>query len=106
MSNRLKALCLAVSAVILSPVLAENPVLQITESAWSGPTVTVYVQNASAETVSGRVLVTVLLNDETVDTLSSGHFSVAGGETVPVTLTASRPVVRIEDNPEPIGLVD
>jgi hypothetical protein len=63
--------------------------------------VTVSVHNTTASDVSGRVQIHVLLSDGTLTTLSSENFTVAGGATIAVTLSAPLALSEIEDNPEP-----
>ena len=104
MSNTMRAFCLAVCAAVLSPLLAVNPSLEVVSTGWSGSTVTVTVHNASASVASGRVRITLCLDDQSLDTLTSGDFTVAAGATISITLSAARPVYEIEDNPEPIGI--
>jgi hypothetical protein len=103
MWNTMRVFGFACFAFVLSPVLAVNPGLQVTATGWSGQSVTVAIHNASANAVSGRVRVTLQLDDETLDTLTSGDITVPGGATISIALSASRPVSGIEDNPEPIG---
>jgi hypothetical protein len=101
MSKKMKALCLACCLVVLTPALADPPDLQATTSGVSGPTVTVSVHNPASGAVSARVRVVVKLDDGTFYLLTSATFTVAGGSTTSISLSAPAHVSEIEDNPEP-----
>jgi len=104
MSKQLKAFCLACCLVVLTPALADYADLQATASGPSGQTVTVSVHNPTSGSVSARVRVLVRLDDETLYLLTSSNFTVAGGSTASISISAPAPVAEIEDNPEPIGI--
>lgn len=101
MSRTLKAFCLALCFVLLTPVLAVSSDLQASVSSWSGPTVNLAVHNPNSATETAHVRVSVRLDDNSISTLTSSTLTVSAGATTSVTLTASRPIVSIADNPEP-----
>jgi hypothetical protein len=104
MSNQLKAFCLAVSLLVLTPALADSSELQATSTGSSGQTVTVTVHNPTSGPVSARVRIVVRLDDDTYFLLTSASFTLAGGSTTSISLTAPAPVADIIDDPEPIGV--
>ena len=101
MSKKMKAVCLAFCLVVLTPALADYSDLQATTSGVSGSTVSVSVHNPTSGAVSARVRVVVKLDDETFYLLMSATFTVAGGSTTSISLSAPAAVAEIEDNPEP-----
>ena len=105
MSQKLKSFFLACCLFVLTPVLAVNPQLQASTSGWSGQTVTVSVHNLNTFAVSGRVRIGVQLSDGTLATLTSPDFTAAAGSTISLTLSASQPLLEVEDNPEPFGTI-
>jgi len=103
MSQKIRSFFLA-CAFALTPALAVNPTLQVSTPGWSGQTVIVSVHNANAIAVTGHVQVGVLLADGTLATLTSAEFIAPAGATISLTLSATQPVVGIEDDPEPYGV--
>ena|SRR5882672_2423820 len=104
MSKQMKAFCLALSLLVLTPALADYRDLQATASRSSSQTVTVSVHNPTSGTVSARVRVVVRLDDDAYFVLTSTSFTVAAGSTASILLSAPAPVAEITDNPEPIGV--
>ena len=103
MSRLLKFACVALCLSLLTPALAVYSDLQVSASGWSGQTVTIEIHNPNSGSESARVRVTLLLDDSTTVTLTSSNFTLAGGATISVPLSASRTIVAIEDDPEPIS---
>jgi hypothetical protein len=101
MTIRKTILVLCVFLLSLAPVFAILTDLQASVATTAGSTVTISVHNASAQTAFTTVQVTVLLDNGSTQTLTSGKFSVAAGATVSVTLAAARGVTGIIDDPEP-----
>jgi hypothetical protein len=106
MSQNLKSFCLACCFFALTPVLAVNPQLQVSTSGWSGQVVTVSVHNLNTFAVSGRVRISVQLTDGTFAKLTSPDFTAAAGSTISLTISASQPLLEVEDNPEPFGIIE
>lgn len=102
MSNTLKAFCVACCLVVLRPALADYSALQAATAGFSGQTVTVSVHNPTGGSVTARVRVVVQLEDDIFYLLTSSNFTVSGGTTISVTMTAPAPVAIIDDTPEPI----
>ncbi|MBZ5638459.1 MAG: hypothetical protein LAO51_06820 [Acidobacteriia bacterium] len=67
----------------------------------SGSSVIVALHNADQETELVQVRITVLLDDDTIETLTSAPLSLEAGETASVQFQASRTVSSILDGPEP-----
>jgi hypothetical protein len=105
MSKALTAFFLACGLVALRPARADYSDLQVSASGLSGQTVTLSVHNPTSGPVSARVRVVVRVDEQTFYLLTSASFTVAGGATTSVTLSAPEPVAEIEDNPEPFPTV-
>jgi hypothetical protein len=102
MSRYLKSLCLLCCLFALKPVSADYSALQAATAGFSGQTVTVLVHNPTSGSTTARVRVVVQIDEETFYLLTSSNFTVSGGATISVTMTAPAPVAIIDDIPEPI----
>jgi hypothetical protein len=98
----LKALCLLCCLVLLKPVRADYSVLEVPAYGFAGQTVTVLVHNPTGGSETARVRAVVQLDDGIFYRLTSSNFTVSGGTTISVSMTAPGPVAIIDDHPEPI----
>jgi P pilus assembly chaperone PapD len=105
MSKKFSAFCLATCLVVLTPARADYSALQASTSGFGGQTVIVSVHNPTSGPVSARVRVAVQLDEDAYFLLTSPNFTIAAGATASISLTAPEPVVAIEDDPEPIGII-
>ncbi len=92
----------AVALLLVSICFASYNDLQVSLSGTSGSTVTVSVNNPTSGAETARVQVTVLLDNGLPETLISHNFTVGGGATLSVVLSASRTVSSVIDDPFPI----
>ena len=102
MSRCLKTLCLLCCLFVLKPIRADYSALEVPAFGFSGPTVTVSVHNPTDGSTTARVRVAVQLEDDIFYRLTSSNFTVSGGGTISVSMTAPGPVAIIDDIPEPI----
>ena len=100
MSKRLVAACLLAIATSI-PASANYGELQLVTSGFTGNHVTITAHNPSNFSVMVCAQITVILDNGTSETLLSSSFSTAGHATTAVTLTASRAIVGIGDDPQP-----
>ena len=95
----------ALCALILSLAFVATPAsytdLSVTATLLSDNHVSVSVHNTSSAATSARVVVTVVLDDGTSQTITSPNLSVDGNATISITLTAARTIVGIGDDPQP-----
>jgi len=95
------ALCVLVLALAFVATPAGYTDLSATATVLSDNHVSVSVHNTSSAATSARVTLTVVLDDGTSQTLTSPNFSVDGDATNKITLTATRNIVGIGDDPQP-----
>ena len=100
MSKKLVAACLFAIASFV-PASADYCMLQLAASGFTGNHVTITAHNPSNFSMNASAQVTVILDDGTSETIVSGSFVTAAHMTTTVTLTASRAVVAIGDDPQP-----
>jgi hypothetical protein len=101
MSKRLVAACLLAIASSM-PASADYVQLQLATSGFTGDHVTITVHNPSNLSVMACAQITVILDNGTSETILSPSFATAGHTTTAVTLTASRAIVGIGDDPQPV----
>ena len=106
MSKKFSAFCLATCLVVVTAARADYSDLQVSNSGFAGQTVVVSVHNPTSGPVSGRVRVGVQLGEDLYFLLTSSNFTVAAGATASVSLSAPEPVVAMEEDPEPIGIIE
>ncbi len=99
--RRYLTVCLVLLATVL-PSLASYSDLQPSVVGYTNSTVTISVYNPNTQSETGRVQLTVQLDNGTRETLTSSNFTVMAGQSLQVQLTATRPVTTVFDTPEPI----
>jgi len=102
MSKKLVAACLFAIAMSV-PASADYSQLQLATSGFTGNHVTITAHNPSNFSMLASAQITVILDNGTAETISSPLFATAGHTTTTVTLTASRAIVAIGDDPQPIS---
>ena len=100
MSKRLVTACLFAIAMSV-PASANYGELQLATTGITGNHVTITAHNSSSYSILAGAQVTVILDNGTSETIISHSFATAGHGTTTVTLTASRAVVAIGDEPQP-----
>jgi hypothetical protein len=100
MSKKLVAACLIAIAISI-PASADYSALQLAASGFTGNHVTITAHNSSNFSMSVCAQVTVILDNGTSETIVSESVTAAAQTTTTVTLTASRAIVAIGDDPQP-----
>ena len=100
MSKRLVAACLLAIALSV-PASANYSGLQLATAGFTGNHVTITAHNSTSYSILAYAQVTVILDNGASETIVSQSFAAAGHTTTSVTLTASRAVVAVGEDPQP-----
>ena len=100
MSKKLVAACL-IAIAMSNPASADYGALQLAASGFTGNHVTITAHNSSNFSMSVSAQVTVILDNGTSEIIVSESITAAAHTTATVTLTASRAIVAIGDDPQP-----
>ncbi|HZN56104.1 MAG TPA: hypothetical protein VFB67_12370 [Candidatus Polarisedimenticolaceae bacterium] len=85
-----------------SPISATPADVHVTGSTVSGNQVAVTIQNVGSSPQSTRIQVSAQLANGSIVTLLSAEVSVGAGSSAVVTVSASAPIVAINEDPQPI----
>ena len=101
MSKRLAGSALVLCLLVSVPCSAFFQDISAVWTDISGTQITIVAGNSNSSSTTSRVTVTVLLDDGSYQTLTSANFVVSPNGSATITLTASRPIVGIGDDPQP-----